>query len=202
MTEALHTANVDALGHLVAIRDAIAEDGPEIIEHAGAFPALHAHKSLATDFVLVMRAYFDRFNQAINDLDPNAVAATLDRVESAEPDASSSPPPPADVELAAIEDVELARQIVLQRLAAIALGKAGVTIQAFQRVTQLAVLQTDDETTMEEKRDAQLEAEQFAERAAGAGPYELARQLKAAKVATLVTIEQLRAYDCFEGWPA
>lgn len=109
--------------------------------------------------------------------------------------------PPVDVELSAIDDVEAARAIIMQRLHAIALAKAGVNIVGFQRLSQLAIIQTDADSTPEEKRDAELEAAQFAERAAGGSPYELARQLKAARVATLVTIEQLRAYDVFEGWP-
>lgn len=106
-----------------------------------------------------------------------------------------------DVELAEIEDVEAARTIVLQRLMALSLAKAGLTMQTYLRMAELAAIQADPDATPEQKRDAELEAEQFKDRATAAQAYELARQLKAAKVATLSTIEQLRVYDIYEGWP-
>lgn len=106
-----------------------------------------------------------------------------------------------DVELSEIEDVEAARAIVLQRLMALSLAKAGLTMQTYLRMAELAAIQADPDATPEQKRDAELEAEQFKDRATAAQAYELARQLKAAKVATLTTIEQLRAYDIYEGWP-
>lgn len=135
-------------------------------------------------------------------VEPDPAPQEQDEAPEPAPEVESPASVRGDVELSEIDDVELARAIVLQRLSAEAARRAGMTMDAYIRVARLAEIIADPDSTDEERRDAELEAAQFKERAEAGAPYELARQLKAAKVATLVTIEQLRAYDIYEGWPA
>jgi len=82
----LRQANADALGHLVSMRNILAEKGPEFIAHAAALDDLHRDKEMAEDAVLSFRAIFNRINAAVMRLDPEAQPVPL------EPPAPPTPP--------------------------------------------------------------------------------------------------------------
>jgi hypothetical protein len=63
----------------------MARDSGVIIRHSEALDPHHMHKPMVRDFELAYRRWFDRFNDAINELDPNAQPASLDTLAEPAP---------------------------------------------------------------------------------------------------------------------
>lgn len=83
----LRELSAAAVGHLVAIRDMMTADAGALMSHVEAIDPDHKYKTMALDFQLATRAWFQRISDAVIDLDPNAPPASLDPPPSPAPNA-------------------------------------------------------------------------------------------------------------------
>jgi hypothetical protein len=134
-----------------------------------------------------------------------AKAATADPdVEVAANRLAMHPPDPSlrdDPELQGAQNIAEARAILRQRVQAEGFRRSGVSVQTLRRAAELSAIINDPTTTPEARRDASLEAEQFAEKAASAAPFEAVRAKKENEILELKTVEEVYAYDTLAGWP-